>query len=113
MVKVIKDFFTFADEELCVEKDEVLQVIEVVDRHWVKCQGSRGQGRVPTANVIVKDDVPCDLEDGHYVMVADVHFNAERDGDLSLRRGDIVVGKRLEQIQTILTKSKISGKMHL
>ena len=25
--------------ELSVVKDEVLQVIEVIDRHWVKCQG--------------------------------------------------------------------------
>ncbi len=94
VVRVYKDFFTVADTELCVSKDEILQIIQVEDRHWVKCRGCRGEGLVPSANVIVVEEVPRDLEDGHFLLVADVHFGAEREGDLSLLRGDIVIGKQ-------------------
>ena len=51
MVRVIRDFLTLNDGELSVIKDEILQIIQVVDRHWVRCQNIRDVGLVPSSNI--------------------------------------------------------------
>ena len=51
MVRVIRDFLTLNDGELSVIKDEILQIVQVVDRHWVRCQNVRDVGLVPSSNI--------------------------------------------------------------
>lgn len=87
VVRVIRDFLTLNEGELCVVKDEVLQVIEVIDRHWVKCQSVRGKGLVPKSNIHSVENVPCSLEAGHSLLVCDSNFTSETDGDLSIFKG--------------------------
>lgn len=87
VVRVIRDFLTLNEGELCVVKDEVLQVIEVIDRHWVKCQGVRDKGLVPKSNIHSVESVPCSLEPGHSLLVCDNNFTSETDGDLSIFKG--------------------------
>ena len=58
LVRVIRDFLTLNDGELSVVKDEVLQIVQVVDRHWVRCQNVRDVGLVPKNNICPVDNVP-------------------------------------------------------
>ena len=51
MARVIRDFLTLNDGELSVIKDEILQIVQVVDRHWVRCQNVRDIGLVPSSNI--------------------------------------------------------------
>ena len=72
--------------ELCVVKDEFLQVKEVVDRHWARCQTEHRVGLVPMSNVTSVDGIP-KLEDGQALYLAVSDFNPDHQGDLRLKRG--------------------------
>ena len=71
LVRVIRDFLTLNDGELSVVKDEVLQIVQVVDRHWVRCQNVRDVGLVPKNNICPVDNVPHSIGKTSY-------FNCER-----------------------------------
>ena len=90
IVRVIKDFLTTSEGELCITVGEVLQVVEVVDKLWVRCAvGGDGEGRregnIPSCNV-----APVDVGmhgEGTRIFVAADEFNPEERGDLKLSRG--------------------------
>ena len=64
IVRVIRDFLTLNEGELSVVKDEILQIVQVVDRHWVRCQNSRDIGLVPRSNICAIDNIPISIETG-------------------------------------------------
>ena len=64
IVRVIRDFLTLNEGELSVVKDEILQIVQVVDRHWVRCQNSRDVGLVPRSNICAIDNIPISIETG-------------------------------------------------
>ncbi len=74
IVRVIRDFLTLNEGELCVVKGEILQVIEVIDRHWVRCQNVRDTGLVPKSNIHLVENLPQNLEPGHHLIVCDTDF---------------------------------------
>ncbi|XP_023347442.1 uncharacterized protein LOC111716237 [Eurytemora carolleeae] len=51
LVRVLKDFLTTNDGELCVTKGEYLQVTHVLDKFWVECNIDLRSGYVPAANI--------------------------------------------------------------
>ena len=126
MVRVIRDFLTLNDGELSVIKDEILQIVQVVDRHWVRCQNVRDVGLVPSSNICpigIKmiqfdftkkyfifisffeiDNLPHAIEKGHAILVAESNFNAENEGDLSIQKGDLIIG--LETVDQAWTKGR-------
>jgi hypothetical protein len=105
VVKVIKDFLSLNDGEYCVTKDDILQVTEVVDRHWVQVRGPRDLGGlVPTGNIHTVENLPHSLGKGHSLLVADAHFNSEAEGDLTIIKGDIIVG--LETVDASWTRGR-------
>ena len=126
LVRVIRDFLTLNDGELSVVKDEVLQIVQVVDRHWVRCQNVRDVGLVPKNNICPVDNVPHSIgnathkkvsqfhvkylkyvsENGHFILVADSNFNSEAEGDLTIHKGDLIIG--LEAIDHAWTKGRNS-----
>ena len=69
LVRVIRDFLTLNDGELSVVKDEVLQIVQVVDRHWVRCQNVRDVGLVPKNNICPVDNVPHSIGKLHTLIV--------------------------------------------
>ena len=94
IVRVIRDFLTTAEGELCVAAGDVLQVLEVVDKIWLRCAtggpAGRREGAVPSANL-----TPVDVgvhAAGTRIFVADSEFRPEEAGDLHLARGAVVVG---------------------
>jgi len=62
VVRVIRDFLTTNDGELCVSSGEYLQVVQNVDRYWVECKLDLRQGLLPSANVTPVEIPP--LQDG-------------------------------------------------
>ena len=104
MVRVIRDFLTLNDGELSVIKDEILQIVQVVDRHWVRCQNIRDVGLVPSSNICPIDNLPHAIEKGHSILVAESNFNAESDGDLTIQKGDLIIG--LETVDQAWTKGR-------
>ena len=109
MVKVIRDFLTLNEGELSVLKNDVLQVVEVVDRHWVRCHGyANVKGLVPRANVLLleRHSFPSSLEPGHCLLVCGSPFAGTdtEAGDLSLDKGDVVIG--LEEVDSSWMKGR-------
>jgi hypothetical protein len=89
LVRVIRDFFTTTDGELSISAGEVLQIVEVVDKIWVRCvtgQSSQSrEGTVPSANVT---SVNVGMhEEGTRIFVAASEFNPEEKGDIHLAKG--------------------------
>ena len=78
------------DENFTVTKRKFhsLQVLENVDRHWVKCQTEHREGLIPTSHVTPVEGIP-KLEDGQSLFMAISDFNPEADGDLHLKRGTL------------------------
>ena len=72
--------------ELCVVKDEYLQVKEVVDRHWARCQTEHRVGLVPMSHVTSVDGIP-KLEEGQALYLAVSDFIPDHQGDIRLKRG--------------------------
>ena len=93
IVRVIRDFLTLNEGEVCVVKDETLQIVEVIDRHWVKCQSIRDCGLVPKSNIHAVENVPHSLEFGHTLLVCDSDFISETDGDLTISKGTLSTSK--------------------
>ena len=92
VVRVLRDFLTLNEGELSVVKDEVLQIIEVIDRHWVKCQGVRGDGGlVPKSNIHFVENLPRSLESGHFLLVCDNTFVSEAAGDLTITKAQWII----------------------
>jgi len=89
VVRVIKDFLTTTDGELCVAKGTILQVVELEDRYWVQCTCETALGRLPTAHITPVDNIPAlTATQKIYVVVTD--FSGGDPGTLQLRRGDLV-----------------------
>ena len=74
--------------ELCVVKDEYLQVKEVVDRHWARCQTEHRVGLVPMSHVTSVDGIP-KLEEGQALYLAVSDFHPDHQGDIRLKRGKV------------------------
>ncbi len=107
IVRVIRDFLTTTDGELCVTAGEYLQasaiaplqcsrevktfslkVIDRVDRHWVRCRKSRGlEGSVPSSHVTEATEIG-QLAEGTEIFLAVSNFDAQQEGDLALKRGE-------------------------
>ena len=88
-MRVIKDFFTTVDVELCVAQDEYLQVLEVVDRIWVRCQTEHKIGLVPSAHLTSVDGIPyLTVDQSLFLSISD--WDAERKGDIALKRWVVV-----------------------
>ena len=93
VVRVIKDFLTTTEGELSVTKGSTLQVLSIVDRHWVKCLFLEGRvGNVPSAHVTQHINIPKQLTSDQKLFWAINDFKAEEDGDLGLKRGDLILG---------------------
>ena len=104
LVKVIRDFLTLNEGELSVIKNDVLQVVEEVDRLWIKCRNCRDQGQVPKSHLHPLQDMPNGLEAGRKLLVCESHFNSEAEGDLTIMKGDILVV--LETVDGSWTKGR-------
>ena len=113
IARVIKDFLTTNEGELCINKDEYVQVIqrltashvvefylenpfkfqviEVVDRHWARCRthGPR-EGTLPSSHISPEEIGT--FEQGVRIFVATNDFVPEQEGDLGLVRGCLVIG---------------------
>ena len=99
LVKVIRDFLTLNEGELSVVKNDVLQVLEEVDRLWIKCRNARDQGQVPKSHL---HPIEHDLrvpELGHVFVICESEFKGETEGDLTIQKGDILIA--LESIGNV------------
>ncbi len=65
-------------------------MVDRVDRHWVRCRGESRSGLIPSSNVSEVSGIGR-LRDGQDILVAVNDFEGEQDGDLTLRRGQLVV----------------------
>ncbi|OAD59449.1 Dynamin-binding protein [Eufriesea mexicana] len=90
LTKVLFDFLTVADGELCLHKGEYFLVYSVIDKHW--CYGeSRGRtGKFPSSH-LHKVEIPT-LHDSQTLFVSTVDFQGQQDGDLSFSKGEIIIG---------------------
>ena len=50
------------------------------------------------------DNLPHAIEKGHAILVAESNFNAENEGDLSIQKGDLIIG--LETVDQAWTKGR-------
>eukprot|EP00092_Neocalanus_flemingeri_P047053 GFUD01053191.1.p1 GENE.GFUD01053191.1~~GFUD01053191.1.p1 ORF type:complete len:171 (-),score=27.88 GFUD01053191.1:65-577(-) len=89
LVRVIRDFLTTNDGELCVSSGEYLQVVQNIDRYWVECKLDLRQGLLPSANVTPVEILP--LQNGQKICVVRSEYFAQHPGDMALRKGDLVV----------------------
>ncbi len=87
VVRVIRDFLTTSDGELCMAAGEFLQVVEKVDRHWVRCRSDTREGLIPGSNVAEVTGIG-KLDAGQDVYVVSSDFEGEQEGDLALKRGN-------------------------
>ena len=85
-MRTIKDFFTTSEGELCVNKNEYLQVLEKVDRHWLKCRTEHRIGLLPASHITLVDGIP-KLSEQQSLFLAISDFEPERSGDLQFKRG--------------------------
>ncbi|KAB7505437.1 hypothetical protein Anas_01943 [Armadillidium nasatum] len=83
--KCIADFNGELSGELILQRNDIVQIHQVIDKLWLEGEGGGGIGRFP-ASIVVKTDIPSNLQtDSIYVAVAD--FFPLQDGDLPLTRG--------------------------
>ncbi|XP_063874664.1 dynamin-binding protein-like isoform X1 [Scylla paramamosain] len=88
--RCISDFSGISAEELTLYKNDIVQIHEVVDKHWLRGEGGGSVGLVPSS-VLVKVELP--PHPSHLpLFVASAEFLPSQPGDLGLRRGDFVVG---------------------
>ena len=92
IVRVFRDFITFNEGELSVMKDDILQILQIIDLYWVKCQNSQNIGNVPRSHICPIDNLPIPIQKGHVLLVAEYDFNSGTEGDLSIQKGDIIIG---------------------
>ncbi|XP_076245277.1 rho guanine nucleotide exchange factor 37 isoform X2 [Calliopsis andreniformis] len=90
LTKVLYDFFTTVDGELCLHKGEYFLVYSVIDKHW--CYGeSRGRtGKFPSSH-LHKVEIP-HLQGLQTLFVSIAAFSGQQDGDLSFSEGEIILG---------------------
>ena len=50
------------------------------------------------------DNLPHAIEKGHAILVAESNFNAENEGDLTIQKGDLIIG--LETVDQAWTKGR-------
>lgn len=117
IVRVIRDFLTTSEGELCINSGEIIQVRrdqcpmnlisksnlalfscallhfqveEVIDRHWLLCRTQTRSGSIPSSHVTEVDIGHVDY--GSKIFVANSNFDGEQEGDLTLARGTLVIG---------------------
>jgi len=104
-VRVIRDFLTTNDGELCVSSGEYLQVLHNVDRYWVECKLDLRQGLLPSANVTPVKVPP--LQDGQQICIVRSEYHTQHPGDMSLKKGDLVVTTGEEDENAIWIKGMV------
>lgn len=89
--RCISNFNGISSEELTLYKNDIVQVHEVVDRHWVRGEGGGAVGQVPSSVLVKINEFP--PHPPHQpLFVASAEFMPSQPGDLGLSRGDFVVG---------------------
>ncbi|KAK4319618.1 hypothetical protein Pmani_009460 [Petrolisthes manimaculis] len=88
--RCISDFSGISAEELTIYKNDLVQIISIVDRHWVEAEGGGGVGKVPSS--VLVPSPPPHVPAHHTLFVAYAEFMPSQPGDLGLVRGDYVIG---------------------
>ncbi|XP_046405792.1 dynamin-binding protein-like isoform X2 [Ischnura elegans] len=94
LAKVINDFLSTNEGELCLTKGDIVQIIKKEDMHWCYGCSAGKQGLIHT-NYLMELDDPV-LEDGQELFVSLADFQAQQADDLFFKKGEIIIGLRAE-----------------
>lgn len=92
VAKVINDFLTTTEGELSLCKGDIVQILEKIDRHWCNGVVNGTCGKVPL-NYLIEVDTP-DLQNDYELFATIADFPGQQSGDLSFRKGELIVGIR-------------------
>eukprot|EP00094_Tigriopus_californicus_P005635 TCALIF_05432-PA protein Name:"Similar to DNMBP Dynamin-binding protein (Homo sapiens)" AED:0.05 eAED:0.05 QI:0/0.53/0.43/1/0.8/0.87/16/1294/2068 len=90
VARVIRDFLTTQEDELCLVAGDYVQIVSMLDRHWALGRHNLRQGRIPTSHITPEDIGQ--LPDHTRLFVASSTFEPEQEGDLALTPGTLVIG---------------------
>ncbi|CAL1281416.1 unnamed protein product [Larinioides sclopetarius] len=92
LVRALYDFPTDDPSELPLLVGDIVQVKERIDKQWSLGISNNCEGSFPTGFTI-EVKIPSFSEEDHLFAVTS-DFYAQEDGDLTMKKGDIVVGKQ-------------------
>lgn len=92
LVKAVYDFQTNLEGELSLQVGQIILVTNRIDKHWLQGISDERQGSFPSS-FVMEIKVPV-IAPNEKLFAATDKFDAQEDGDLSLERGDIIIGKR-------------------
>ncbi|KAK0082994.1 hypothetical protein PV325_009538 [Microctonus aethiopoides] len=90
LTKVIHDFLTTVDGELCLSKGEYFLIHNVIDKHWCYGESYEKKGKFPT-NYLHKIDIP-NMKDSEKLFISIAAFRGEQNGDLIFGKGEFIIG---------------------
>ncbi|KAI9555344.1 hypothetical protein GHT06_017859 [Daphnia sinensis] len=89
--RVIYSFHSQLEGELTLTKDDLVLITQIVDRYWFYGQLGNDKGRFPQKNVTAVTHLPPALPGQPYFATL-VDFDQQQVGDLSFKRGEILLG---------------------
>ncbi|XP_057381641.1 dynamin-binding protein-like [Daphnia carinata] len=89
--RVIYSFHSQLEGELALTNDDLVLITQIVDRYWFYGQLGNDKGRFPQKNVTAVTHLPPALP-GQPYFAALGDFDQQQVGDLSFKRGEILVG---------------------
>ncbi|GFR28534.1 dynamin-binding protein [Trichonephila clavata] len=92
LVKAIYDFPTDDSSELPLQIGDIVQVKERIDKQWSHGVSNNREGSFPIGFTVELKIPPLADQDRLFAISND--FSAQEDGDLTLKKGDLVVGKQ-------------------
>ncbi|GFT34885.1 dynamin-binding protein [Nephila pilipes] len=106
LVRTIYDFPTDDPSELPLQVGDIVQVKERIDKQWSLGVSNNRQGSFPIGFTVELTIPP--LAEGDCLFAVSNDFSAQEDGDLTLKKGDLVVGK--QSIDSNWQRGEIDGK---
>ncbi|XP_019615513.1 PREDICTED: dynamin-binding protein-like isoform X1 [Branchiostoma belcheri] len=88
-VRVLFDFETYEPGELSLRTGDVVRVVRQVNQDWLKGELDSMSGNFP-CNFVEQVPVPA-VRPGQRLAVGIEDFPAQQDGDLDIRKGDIIL----------------------
>ncbi|XP_055933569.1 dynamin-binding protein-like [Argiope bruennichi] len=92
LVRAVYDFPTDDPSELPLLIGDIVQVKERIDKQWSLGISNNREGNFPIGFTIEVKIPPFSEEDRLFAVTND--FYAQEDGDLTMKKGDIVIGKQ-------------------